>query len=430
VALKLMSLVRAQVNLQLIKLLLRALTFKLCNVVFYVLLELLKGLIRIHLDLEVQLLHLLQVDADRQPKTSVVASLRRLVLLLILAQRLRSGLGHGRQLLLLRVLLLLLRVSWVVEILYSLRAVLLELLLLSWIAHVLLLMVSALRLVVLLLRILLLHRLAVHGLLLLRIALLVALVLLPLAVMLLLRILVLVGVLATVRGRSLLPRVLVHIGHTVLAVLRRAAISDHFNHSLRVAEALELFNEGLVDLRQVQLLLAVRQLLQLNEVAVRHLVGIFEELVLLQIHLQCFRVGKVVDRLFEFNELLHLLQTALHAAQALIDCLVDWQQVALLPRAVVVALVLHLQMVPHASLAERDLVIHTELVDHEVMFVAVENTGRLLLHLRHLVTVAAVLIVHMLGVHVLRVAVCVLTVCSVPVSWLIHVVTHLYLFTK
>lgn len=80
-----MSLVRAQVNLQLIKLLLRALTFKLCNVVFYVLLELLKGLIRIHLDLEVQLLHLLQVDADRQPKTSVVASLRRLVLLLILA---------------------------------------------------------------------------------------------------------------------------------------------------------------------------------------------------------------------------------------------------------------------------------------------------------------------------------------------------------
>ena len=428
-----MGLVRAQVNLQLIKLLLRALTFKLCNVVFYVLLELLKGLIRIHLDLEVQLLHLLQVDADRQPKTSVVASLRRLVLLLILAQRLRSGLGHGRQLLLLRVLLLLLRVSWVVEILHSLRAVLLELLLLSWIlllAHVLLLMVSALRLVVLLLRILLLHRLAVHGLLLLRIALLVALVLLPLAVMLLLRILVLVGVLATVRGRSLLPRVLVHIGHTVLAVLRRAAISDHFNHSLRVAEALELFNEGLVDLRQVQLLLAVRQLLQLNEVAVRHLVGIFEELVLLQIHLQCFRVGKVVDRLFEFNELLHLLQTALHAAQALIDCLVDWQQVALLPRAVVVALVLHLQMVPHASLAERDLVIHTELVDHEVMFVAVENTGRLLLHLRHLVTVAAVLIVHMLGVHVLRVAVCVLTVCSVPVSWLIHVVTHLYLFTK
>jgi len=428
-----MGLVRAQVNLQLIKLLLRALTFKLCNVVFYVLLELLKGLIRIHLDLEVQLLHLLQVDADRQPKTSVVASLRRLVLLLILAQRLRSGLGHGRQLLLLRVLLLLLRVSWVVEILHSLRAVLLELLLLSWIlllAHVLLLMVSALRLVVLLLRILLLHRLAVHGLLLLRIALLVALVLLPLAVMLLLRILVLVGVLATVRGRSLLPRVLVHIGHTVLAVLRRAAISDHFNHSLRVAEALELFNEGLVDLRQVQLLLAVRQLLQLNEVAVRHLVGIFEELVLLQIHLQCFRVGKVVDRLFEFNELLHLLQTALHAAQALIDCLVDRQQVALLPRAVVVALVLHLQMVPHASLAERDLVIHTELVDHEVMFVAVENTGRLLLHLRHLVTVAAVLIVHMLGVHVLRVAVCVLTVCSVPVSWLIHVVTHLYLFTK
>ena len=82
-----------------------------------------------------------------------------------------------------------------------------------------------------------------------------------------------------VRGRSLLPRVLVHIGHTVLTVLRRAAISDHFNHSLRVAEALELLNEGLVDLRQVQLLLAVRQLLQLNEVAMRHLVRILEQLV-------------------------------------------------------------------------------------------------------------------------------------------------------
>lgn len=364
----------------------------------------------------------------------MVAPLLLLLLLLVLTQRFLSRLVHRRKLL---GWLLLRRIALVVVHLVHLVLVVLRVLLLlgriPLLAHGLLLRIS-LRLVVLLLRVLLLLRdlTSVHRLLLLgRVALLIALVLIPLLVMLL-RVLVLVDVLSAVRGRSLLPRVLVHIWH-VAVLLLLAPISDHLNHALCIAEALELLDEGLVDLRQMKFLLAVGQLLQLHKVAVRHLVRIFEELILLQIHLQCFSVGKIVDCLFELNELLHLLQTALHAAQALVDGLVDGEQVALLALAVVVALVaLHGQVVPHASLAERDLVVHAEFVDHKVMLVAVQHTCRLLLHLllRNLVSIAAVLIAHVLGMHVLMVAVCVLAICAVPVSWLIHVVTHLYLFTK
>ena len=361
----------------------------------------------------------------------MVAPLLLLLLLLLLTQRFLSRLVHWRQLL---GWLLLRNVALVVHVVHLVLVGLRILLLrrIPLLAHRLLLLRVSLRLVVLLLRVLLLLRnlTSIHRLLLLgRVAMLIALVLIPLLVMLL-RILVLVGVLSTVRGRSLLPRVLVHIWH-VAVLLLLAPICDHLNHALCVAEALELLDEGLVDLRQMQFLLAIGQLLQLHKVAVRHLVRVFEELVLLQIHLQCFSVGKIVDCLFEFNELLHLLQTALHAAQALVDGLVDGEQVALLALAVVVALVaLHGQVVPHASLAERDLVVHAELVDHKVMLVAVQHTCRLLHLLRHLVAIAAVLIAHVLGMHVLMVAVCVLAICAVPVSWLIHVVTHLYLFTK
>lgn len=59
-------------------------------------------------------------------------------------------------------------------------------------------------------------------------------------------------------------------------------------------ESFELFIKGLIDLAEMQFFRTVWHVLQVDEVAVGHVVGAFEDLVLLQIHLECRFVWKVV----------------------------------------------------------------------------------------------------------------------------------------
>jgi len=92
----------------------------------------------------------------------------------------------------------------------------------------------------------------------------------------------------------------------------RSSIRYDFYHVLCIAKTLELLNKILVYLGQMQFLLAVRQVLQVDEVSVRHIVRVFEKLVLLQINLQGLRIWKIIKRFLEFNKVLHTLKTALH----------------------------------------------------------------------------------------------------------------------
>lgn len=101
-----------------------------------------------------------------------------------------------------------------------------------------------------------------------------------------------------VRGTRLLPRVRgvpwVRLHGLDIPVRLLTPSSNYFNHLSGLAKTLVLFNETLVDLAQMQFLLAVGKVLQIHEVAVGHGVGIFKKLVLLQINLQCLGVWKVV----------------------------------------------------------------------------------------------------------------------------------------
>lgn len=45
--------------------------------------------------------------------------------------------------------------------------------------------------------------------------------------------------------------------------------------------------------------------MEVDEVAVRHVVSVVKHLVLLQVNLESVLIGKIVERLFEFDEVLH-----------------------------------------------------------------------------------------------------------------------------
>lgn len=189
-------------------------------------------------------------------------------------------------------------------------------------------------------------------------------------------ILVIGGVLSWhVRGRGLLPRVLILRQVNVVHLLLGSAVCNHFNYTLSIAESFEFIDERLVHLGQVKFFLAIWQILQLDKVSVCHIVGVFEKLVLLQINLQCLRIGKVIKCFFEFDKFLHVLQASLHPSKTLVYCLVNRKQVTfglLLSLVVVVDLgALHLNMIAHTGLAKRDLAGHTESVNHQVVFIAV-----------------------------------------------------------
>lgn len=147
------------------------------------------------------------------------------------------------------------------------------------------------------------------------------------------------------------------------------ALSDDYDHLLGLRKTLVLLDEALVDGSQVEFLLAVRQVLEVDKVAVRHVVGVVEDLVLLEVHLEGWLVREVVERLFEFDEVLHAGKGALHAVEALVDGLLDGEQVALgrgLAGAlglVVLGLRLMVQVLAHAGLTEGHLVGHAEGVD-------------------------------------------------------------------
>jgi len=100
------------------------------------------------------------------------------------------------------------------------------------------------------------------------------------------------------------------------------------NHRLGLHKSFKLFVKGLVDLAEVQFLRTVWHGLQVDEVPVRHVVGAFENLVLLQIHLECRLVWKVVQSFLKFDKLLDTREAALHSVKRLVNCAVYLQQLA------------------------------------------------------------------------------------------------------
>ena len=63
--------IHTKINLQLVKLCLRAISFQLRHIILNVLLQLLERLVGIYFDFEIQLLGELKVDPDSEPQTSV-----------------------------------------------------------------------------------------------------------------------------------------------------------------------------------------------------------------------------------------------------------------------------------------------------------------------------------------------------------------------
>lgn len=111
-----------------------------------------------------------------------------------------------------------------------------------------------------------------------------------------------------------------------------------------------------------------------------HAVRIVEHLVLLKVHLKSLLVGEVLQHcLFEFDEVLHVGQLTLHAAKGLDDRRFDLLKVALgrllagALRLVEASLVLVVEVLADAGLAEGHLVGHAEGVDDTVVLVAVED---------------------------------------------------------
>ena len=72
------------------------------------------------------------------------------------------------------------------------------------------------------------------------------------------------------------------------------ALVKMVDYRFGLQESFELFVKGLIDLAEVQFFRTVWHVLQVDEVAVCHVVRAFENLVLLQIHLECRLVRKVV----------------------------------------------------------------------------------------------------------------------------------------
>lgn len=263
-----------------------------------------------------------------------------------------------------------------------------------------------------------------------------------------------VGVLVHRAGRAiLLPRILGRVLGLLLLLLGGRllldwqhvllnALDNHFDHLLGVGETLDFLDEGLVHLREMQLLLAVWQVLQIDEEAVGHAVRVVEHLVLLEVHLQSLLVGEVLQHcLFEFDEVLHVRQLTLHPSQSLDDRRFDLLQVALrclLPgplRLVEASLVLVVEVLADAGLAERNLVGHAEGVDDTVVLVAVEHArldglrhhllgGLLKVVLSHLLRVVHVCHVLLRVVHRLVLGWLALAAHLAGAICLVHIVTH------
>jgi len=85
------------------------------------------------------------------------------------------------------------------------------------------------------------------------------------------------------------------------------------NHRFGLHKSFELFVKGLIDLAEVQFLRTVWHSLQVDEVPVSHVVGTFENLVLLQIHLECRLVWKIIQSLLKFDKLLDTREATLHS---------------------------------------------------------------------------------------------------------------------
>jgi len=107
-----------------------------------------------------------------------------------------------------------------------------------------------------------------------------------------------------------------------------------------------------------------------------HGVGVFEYLILLQVHLQRALVWKVLQLLLELNEVLHRGKSLLNAHERLLNGAFNGHQLAndsallLVVRRVGVLLVIQVQMFGDTGLTERHLVRHAEGVDHGVVFIA------------------------------------------------------------
>lgn len=92
------------------------------------------------------------------------------------------------------------------------------------------------------------------------------------------------------------------------------------NHRFSLHESFELFIKRLVDLAEMQFLRTVGHGLQVDEVPVSHVVGAFKNLVLLQIHLECRLVWKIVQSFLEFDKLLNACEATLHSMKRFINC--------------------------------------------------------------------------------------------------------------
>lgn len=121
------------------------------------------------------------------------------------------------------------------------------------------------------------------------------------------------------RGRLLLHLLLVGHGGAVLL----DPLLKHLEHVASLLEALALLKEALVQLRQMEFFLPIRQRLKLHEIAVGQIVGRFKDLVLLQEHLERGFVGEVAHGFFEFEELLNVAEDHLHPVKGFADGLVD-----------------------------------------------------------------------------------------------------------
>jgi hypothetical protein len=155
---------------------------------------------------------------------------------------------------------------------------------------------------------------------------------------------------------------------------------------LGLHQSLELLVETLVHLREVQLARAVWHVLQVDEVAVRHGVGTLKDLVLLEVHLERGLVGEVDQAFFELDEFLHGGKTRLNPEQRLVDGSLNGQQLAggdlsgrhpRVVRRVWVRLVVKMEVLVHAGLAQRHLVGHAERVNHRVVLVAKQHAALL-----------------------------------------------------
>ena len=137
-----------------------------------------------------------------------------------------------------------------------------------------------------------------------------------------------------------------------------------------------------------------------------HSVSIVKHLILLEVQLKSLLVREIMQIFLNFNEFLNACKRAGHSMERFINCLVNWQQIALscsLTCALgfmVVVLLLDVQVLTYTSLTKGDLVGHAEGVNDRVMLITIEDTSNGLLDTVVLLSLVVVMqllrMVHML----------------------------------